>query len=469
MGGTETPLGINNSQGNTMNKTKSICALGAISLAAAAAVAQDRPNIVMIMADDLGYGDISCYGSTLAKTPNLDKLAVEGVRFTDFHSNGPVCSPTRAALFTGLYQQRTTITAVINASNNRDHGMPTDIRTMPQEMKELGYKTALFGKWHLGIPERFNPSRRGFDVFKGFLAGNIDYHNHLDREGNLDWHQQTELKDEKGYITELMTNHALDYIDENKDNPFLLAIMHGAPHLPYQGPTDKGLRIPNTPFGKQPKNLPNRDIKQIYKEMIESMDKEIGKVVAKLDQHNLRKNTLIVFCADNGQTGPGSSGGLKGKKSSINEGGHRVAGIFNWPGKIKPQVSKATAMTMDLMPTFLDMAGAESLDKYNLDGISLLPLLTQSQPLPKRYTFWEYKGKKAVRDGNWKLIISGKKMELYDLGKDLGEKKNVSGEYPEKVQNMSKAINEWYAEVSPKKSHQGEPKKKGRKSKKSKK
>jgi arylsulfatase A-like enzyme len=409
-----------------------------------------KPNIVMIMADDLGYGDISCYGGTLANTPNLDKLAEEGVRFTDFHSNGPVCSPTRAALFTGLYQQRTGITSVINASNNRDHGMPTDIPTMPQAMKKLGYSTALFGKWHLGIPERFNPSRRGFDTFKGFLAGNIDYHNHLDREGNLDWHQQTELKDEKGYITELMTKHALNYIDQNKDTPFLLAIMHGAPHLPYQGPTDKGLRLANTPFNKQPKNLPDRDTKQIYKEMIESMDKEIGKVVARLDRHNLRRNTLIVFCADNGQTGPGSSGGLKGKKSSINEGGHRVAGIFNWPGKLKPQLCKSTAMTMDLMPTFLDMAGADSLENYKLDGISLLPLLTQSLPLPKRYTFWEYKGKKAMRDGNWKLITSGKKTELYDLDKDLGEKHNLAGQYPEKVQSMSKIINEWYAEVSPK-------------------
>lgn len=429
-----------------MNKVASLCAFSTLSIIAQA---NQKPNIIMIMADDLGYGDISCYGSTLAKTPVLDKLATEGVRFTDFHSNGPVCSPTRAALFTGLYQQRTSITSVINASSNRDHGMPTDIPTMPQRMKEMGYQTALFGKWHLGIPERFNPSNRGFDTFKGFLAGNIDYHNHLDREGNLDWYQQTELKDEKGYITELMTNHAVNYIDDNKNIPFFLAIMHGAPHLPYQGPNDKGLRVANTPFNKQPKNLEGRDVKTIYKEMIESMDKEIGKVLSKLEEHKLRENTLIVFCADNGHTGPGSSGGLKGKKSSINEGGHRVAGIFNWLGKIKPQVTKETAMTMDLMPTFLEMAGAKSLKKYKLDGISLLPLLKENKPLPKRYTFWEYKGRKAVRDGNWKLIIAGKKTELYDLDKDLGEKKNIAKQCPEKVTVLTKAINKWYTEVSP--------------------
>ena len=199
----------------------------------------DKPNIILIVADDLGYGDLSIFGNKYISTPNIDKLGKEGIIFTDFHSNGSVCSPTRAALLTGKYQQRVGVSGVITAKNHRDKGLSTNEITFANIANEAGYKTGIFGKWHLGYDSKFNPVYQGFDEFVGFVSGNIDYHSHIDQEGYTDWWFDNRLNEEVGYSTDLITKHSVDFIKKNKDENFLLYIAHESPHYPFQGRNSK--------------------------------------------------------------------------------------------------------------------------------------------------------------------------------------------------------------------------------------
>ena len=207
-----------------------------------------RPNIVLIMADDLGYGDISCYGAKHVNTPHIDALAKNGIRFTDYHSNGAVCSPTRAALMTGRYPQRTGVEGVITAARHREVGLPLEEVTIAEVLKGAGYSTAMYGKWHLGYDiKRFGPQLQGFETFEGFVSGNVDYFHKIDQEGHKDWYIGDELKHVDGYVTDLINDRAVDWIDghvkKNKNKPFFLYLAHGAPHYPLQGPDDKGFRV----------------------------------------------------------------------------------------------------------------------------------------------------------------------------------------------------------------------------------
>jgi len=239
-----------------------------------------NPNIVIIMADDLGYGGISCFGNTKIHTPNIDALASEGIRFTDFHSNGSVCSPTRAALLTGKYQQRTGVEGVVTAKSHRNVGLPLHEHTIAEEFKKYGYTTAMFGKWHVGYSKAFNPILQGFDKFTGFVSGNIDYHGHIDQEGYLDWWQGDQIVNEKGYTTDLITNYGANFIEEfnpeKTGKPFFLYLPHEAPHYPFQKRIDKVLREVGKP-GSLP--VAKDSISKIYKEMVEVMDEGIGDIV----------------------------------------------------------------------------------------------------------------------------------------------------------------------------------------------
>ena len=238
------------------------------------------PNIILIMADDLGYGDIGCYGSDYIQTPVLDKMASEGIKFTDYHSNGAVCTPTRAALMTGNYQQRAGLEGVIYAQmGKRMYGISQSEKTMAEYFREAGYTTGAFGKWHLGYNPEFNPVHHGFDEFYGYLSGNVDYISHRDGIGLYDWWQNTDTCFEEGYVTDLITNHALEFLEDNRDNPFFLYLPHEAPHYPYQGRDDKADRLPGEKFpalGSRP------DKKQAYKELVEIVDENIGRVFTKL-------------------------------------------------------------------------------------------------------------------------------------------------------------------------------------------
>lgn len=412
-----------------------LAALCSLSLASAA-----KPNIILIMADDLGYGDIGCYGSERNPTPHLDALAAQGMRFTDFHSNGAVCSPSRAALMTGRYQQRAGIGGVVTAARHRDVGMAVEETTIADTLSKNGYATALFGKWHLGYDPRFNPVRQGFGEFIGFVSGNVDFFSHIDQEGHEDWWQGDKLSPEEGYVTHLVTRHALRFIGENKDKPFFLYLPHLTPHSPYQGPDDKAIRTESNPKGAAKRG----DVTQTYAEMIAEMDKGIGEILAALEKNGLAANTLVIFCSDNGANQHGSNGPFRQGKGSIHEGGHRVPMIARWPGVIPAgKTSDATVLGMDFFPTFLDAARIEAPE--NLDGTSILPVLRAESEWPERTVFWSVGKDTAARRGPWKLVLQGKGGKgdgsLYHLGDDPAEKSPAQN--PEVRQRLREELDAW--------------------------
>ncbi|QGY46212.1 sulfatase-like hydrolase/transferase [Maribellus comscasis] len=411
---------------------------------------QKKPNFIIILADDLGYGDIGCYGNKRILTPTLDQMAKEGIRFTDFHSNGAVCSPTRAALMTGKYQQRTGINGVITAKGHRDSGLALNENTIAEVLREAGYSTGIFGKWHLGYPEKFNPVHQGFDEFSGYISGNIDYHSHVDQEGYADWWKAGTLTPEEGYSTDLITQNANNFISRHQSEPFFLYIAHEAPHYPYQ---DRNSRADRSPGGKNGIDFrphgSEKNPSAIYKTMIEIMDEDIGSVLNTLKNYGLYENTVVIFFSDNGAPQIGNNGKLRGFKGSVWEGGHRVPAIIQWPGHIPEGVlSNETVLSMDLFPTILKLAGINY--SKAIDGVSIDAHLVHDEPLHSRMVFWQHAQEYAVRDGIWKLVIPGKekKPELYNLELDIEEKNNIAGNYPEIVKKLSLKLEQWIIEVN---------------------
>lgn len=449
--------------------------LGLVAALATGRAATPRPNIVVIVADDMGYADLSCFGNDRFRTPQLDALAREGLRFTDFHANGPVCSPTRAALLTGRYQQRSGVDEVVFADPARgkrdSHGLPPAEVTFAELLQTAGYRTGLMGKWHLGYDPRFNPRRQGFDEFRGYLSGNVDFQSHIDQANIPDWWHGLERVDEPGYTTHLITRHAVRFIEENRSRPFCLYVAHEAPHSPYQGPDDPPVRGPRA----QPA-LQGADIARAYREMVQEMDKGVGEIVATLRRLNLAENTFVFFCSDNGGTREGNNSPLNGHKGSVWEGGHRVPGVAWWPGRIKPGTTAEIALTMDLMPTMLDLAHVSVPAGHRLDGISLAPLLLESRPLPARTLFWGYTGRYAVRQGPWKLLVNqpageatkarergknkagggtaagapaaGPATQLFHLGDDVGEKRDLAAREAGRVRELQAALAAWRRDVA---------------------
>lgn len=412
----------------------------------AAAASPAPPNIVLIMADDLGLADIGSYGGTRTPTPHLDALAAGGLRFTDYHANGPVCSPTRAALLTGRYQQRAGIDEVVNADPARGHreahGLQPREVTFAKQLRAAGYRTGLMGKWHLGYAPAFNPRHHGFDEFRGYVSGNVDFHSHVDGAGFADWWHDLELVDEPGYTTHLITRHALRFIEANRDRPFCLYVAHEAPHSPYQGPGDAPIRRAGAKLAKE--SPTPEHIARAYREMVQEMDRGVGEIVALLARLKLDRSTLVIFCSDNGATRDGNNGPLRGYKGSLWEGGHRVPAIFHWPGTIRPGVTAATALSMDLMPTFLELARAPLPPGHQLDGVSLAPLLLKGQTPPARPLFWAYNNHAAVRDGPWKLLIErGGAPQLFHLDRDLAEAADLAAQEPAKVRELQAALAAW--------------------------
>lgn len=414
----------------------------------------DRPNIIIILADDLGYGDISCYGSKTINTPNIDALAEGGLKFTDFHSNCPVCSPTRAALLTGRYQQRCGVEGVVTARGHRDKGMPLKETTFAEVLKEAGYRTAIFGKWHVGYRVRFNPVKQGFDEFRGYVSGNVDYISHIDQVGYKDWWKNADEIDEEGYTTDLITKHGVDFIERNKSKPFCLYLAHEAPHYPYQGRGDKPVRAPG-----RPRAFPGRQDKAVaYKEMVEIMDEGIGRVVETVKRFGLERKTFIFFFSDNGATRLGSNAPLRGFKGGIFEGGHRIPAVAYWPGRITPgTITDQTAIGMDLFATMASIAGAPIPEGLNLDGVNLSPVLFEREKLPERTLFWRFNKQKAVRRGPWKLVVLPKNrknrnspaaVSLFNLDDDLAETNDLASAKPEITKELTKALAEWESYIA---------------------
>ena len=433
--------------------------LGGAIAGAAFAASPPRPNFLIILADDLGYGDLSCYGNERIRTPHLDALAAEGVRFTDFHASGPVCSPTRAGLMTGRYQQRAGVTGVIRAdfTHNRHHGLQSCETTLAELLGPAGYATAVFGKWHLGYERAYNPLRQGFDQFRGYVSGNVDYQSHYDRMEILDWWDGVEIRDEPGYTTHLITRHAIEFLEAPRAKPFCLYLPFEPPHAPYQGPNDPPQRGPDKVRGKR---IPAQ-VARAYREMVEEMDRGVGEIIATLRRLNLATNTFVFFFSDNGANKQGNNGPLRGFKGSLWEGGQREPAIAWWPGHIRPGVTKQTAISLDVLPTLLDLAGLPAPRKRPLDGVSLAPLLLRGEPLPARRLFWEFNRQAAVREGPWKLLVertSGDReiVRLFNLDEDLGEARNLADRFPERTRTLRTALAEWREEVQRKATPQPE-------------
>ena len=330
-----------------------------------------------------------------------------------------------------------------------EHGLQQSEVTFAEVLRDAGYATAIFGKWHLGYYKKYNPIHHGFDEFKGYVSGNVDFFSHVDQAGSQDWWQQDELKDEEGYVTHLITKHAVDFIARHKDRPFCLYLPHEPPHYPYQGPNDKAFRE----VGKSEVRIKqsNEDVKRKYREMVVEMDKGVGEVIAALKKHGLDKNTLVMFFSDNGATGQGSCGPLRGTKGTVWEGGHRVPCVAWWPGKIKAgEVNDSLSITLDVFPTVVSLAGVEGKIDRRLDGVDLSDVLLKGATHRDRKLYWEFNGQQAMRDGAWKLVKNAKGEKgatLYDLKGDIGEKNDVSKANAERFERMMTEYEAWKKDV----------------------
>lgn len=436
-----------------------LCCAVALAAAGCAPNTVETPNVVVILADDLGYSDVAAYGSQRNRTPHLDRMAAEGLRFTDFHSNGPMCSPTRAALLTGMYPQRfgSDFESALSGIADYDIGLPLEAVTIAEALREEGYATGMYGKWHLGYHPPFMPSNQGFDDFRGLASGDGDHHSHIDRSGRKDWWHNAEIRMEEGYGVDLITDHSVDFIRRHAGTPFLLYVAHLAIHFPWQGPDDRGYRVEGGNYHNLTKlgELESLDVSSQVNKMVEAVDGSVGRILDALKQEGLDGRTLVFFTSDNGGylTYEGGyhniseNGPLRGQKTDPYEGGHRVPAIARWPGTIDPGTTDALAATFDLFPTILELAGTQE-SRDGLDGLSLVPLLLDGRPLPDRTLFWRMRGEAAVRRAQWKLVRNpDAPLELYDLSADIGETDNVAASNPEILGNLTASLAEWESEV----------------------
>jgi arylsulfatase A-like enzyme len=426
------------------------CALASCVIYASPVAAQQtasKPNIIYILADDLGWQDVGFHGSDI-KTPNIDALAQTGARLEQFYVQ-PMCTPTRAAFLTGRYPFRYGLqTLVIPASMS--YGLPTDEWLMSQALKDVGYTTAILGKWHLGHSSRqFWPRQRGFDYQYGAQLGEIDYFTHS-VGGKTDWYRDNKLVKEKGYVTSLLGDDAVRFIDsQSPSKPFFMYLAFTAPHTPFQAPDEAIAKYQNI-------SDPNR---RVYAAMISTMDDQIGRLIQALDKKGLRQNTVIIFHSDNGGNQsahlagetevrgalPASNGPYRGGKGDLYEGGTRVVSLINWPGKIKPAVIDQVMHVVDYYPTLARLAGASASKSKPLDGMDMWPTIAEGKPSPRQeviYNIEMFRG--AVRHGDWKLVwrtVLPQRVELFDLSKDPYEKANLADQNPEKVRELQKRVN----------------------------
>lgn len=433
----------------------------AILATASLATAADRPNIVFILADDMGYGDLGCYGHPVAKTPHLDRLAQQGVRFTQHYANGPECSPTRTAFLTGRYQQRAgglecaigtgnvgRYDDAIRLAGERQLGLPADQTVIPGALQTAGYSCGVFGKWHLGYEPHFNPMEHGWNDFFGYLGGNVHYFNHRETSdlhvlfnGRLPVYRE-------GYMTHLITDASIAFIDQHRTEPFFLYVAHECPHFPFQGPGDEDKVV-------TAENWTEKDA-EAYVAMLEDLDAETGRLLTALDKAGVADNTVVVFVSDNGGfAGAAHMGPLNGAKSSTLEGGIRVPLIVRWPGQIKPgQVNHQVSATFDLTASFLNLAKAD-VPSSRLDGYDIIRHVADEKADTSRTLFW--RGKRGdriwwgVRDGDLKYVRKREGGEtsqwLFDLANDIGEKYDLTPDRTTDVARLRDKLLAWEADV----------------------
>lgn len=451
-----------------------------LALAASAGHAAEKPNIVVIVSDDQGYNDLGVLGGHII-TPNLDRLAREGVRLTNFYVAWPACTPSRGAWLTGRYPQRNgTYDMIRNEAPDygytykpdeyavtweRIGGMDTREILLPAMLKQAGYYSGIFGKWDLGIHRRFLPLQRGWDEFYGFVNTGIDYYTH-ERYGVPSMFRNNEptTADRGTYCTDLFCREAVRFVKENKHRPFFLYLPFNAPHdassldtVIRSGPqapekwrkmypdlyAQEGIQD-GTRYGK-PAKVSNKALQKTqYLGAVTAMDAAIGEVLDLLDEYELTNNTIIVFFSDNGGSGGADNAPLRGRKGLVFEGGVRVCSLIRYPGRIAPNsVSDAFVTSMELVPTLLRLAGVKPPEGVVLDGFDMLPVLAEGKPSSRKDMFWKRRGKEAARVGNWKWIRNELGTFLFDLSKDVGEKNNLIDTMPEKAAEMEGRFTAW--------------------------
>ncbi len=414
----------------------------------------DRPNVIFIMTDDVGYGDLGSYGAPDVSTPVLDRMAAEGVRFTDFYSNGPVCSPTRAGLMTGRYQQRYDVEFPLGSSGETvasrgGHGLAAEGHSLPFLLKNAGYNTGLVGKWHLGYEPDEVPEAHGFDYFFGFKAGYTDYYQHTNGEGGPDLWENGQLIEEEGYMTDMITQRSIRYINEHADAPFFLSIQYNAAHWPYQVPDMPSVAIRNAAH-LQPHEQ-GTSTRGAYVAMLERVDQGMGEIFAALQATGIDDNTLVIFTNDNGGEWLSRNAPLFNRKWSVWEGGIRVPAIMRWPGVIPPaQVSEQVGITMDFTATILALAGAELPVGYVPEGINLLPIVSGQSPVVERTLFWRSNPTfTAVRSGDLKLVMDGPGAAfLFDVREDPGERNDLTNTGQAEIRRLRGLLDAWTADVN---------------------
>lgn len=457
-------------------KNNSLVAVSFLSLLILAmplvSLADERPNFIVIMVDDMGYAGLSCFGNPYFETPEIDQLAAQGMRFTDFHSSGTVCSPTRAGLLTGRYQQRAGIEAVIHPkADHPEHrkGLQPDEKTFADLLRKAGYRTGLIGKWHQGYPvnsQDYHPDQHGFDEFIGYHSGNIDFVSHVGDHNKHDWwHGRTETQEE-GYATDLINRYADDFVRRHGigDAPFCLYIAHLAIHNPIQVRGDPVRRTEEKWTRWNWREHSEEERIEKLKGMTLPIDEGVGLLRKTLAELGIEENTLILFFSDNGGTreGPSSSPKFRGMKGSVYEGGHRVPAIAWWPGRVpEGTTSNELLITLDIMPTMLALAGVDY-GKGRLDGRDFSPVMLHQASMQERPLYWASLSNtgnrsEALRDGPWKLVVrhpnaqpgtfQNAQLELFNLESDLGEQTNLKDRYPDKAAKMHQQIQDWYRQV----------------------
>ena len=428
-------------------------------------MAEERPNLVVFYLDDLGYGDLGCYGSDTIRTPHIDALAADGVRFTNWYACSPVCSPSRAALLTGRYPTRAGVPHILGGSR-KTSGLPVGEVTLADILKGQGYSTALMGKWHLGLTEECRPNARGFDEFYGFLAGCVDYYSHIfywqmyDHKAPVHdlWHNNEEVWQNGDYLTEVITRRSVDFIEQNADadKPFFLYAAYNAPHYPMHAPQEYLDRYPDLPWDKR-----------IMAAMVSAVDDGVGEIVRTLKERGLYDNTVIFFSSDNGPSTEdrnwldgtedfyygGSAGVFRGHKGSLFEGGIREPAILTWPSAFKAgQTCNEMCASMDILPTFLDAIDCPLPEDTAIDGESLLPMLASQGASPHERLYFDYAGQLAVREGPWKLVLDGKldfsrtqsdPVHLSNLDDDPGERVNLVEKEPKIARRLTEDVRAW--------------------------
>lgn len=433
-----------------------LCAALALFHAPAPAQKGDsqRPNVVLIITDDVGYGDLGSYGAPDVRTPNIDRLARDGVRLTDFYANGATCTPTRAGLISGRYQQRFGLEQPLGAGGavDAERGLSPTGRSLPQLLKNNGYATALVGKWHLGWKSEFSPTAHGFDYFFGFKSGYVDYYQHTagaNAPVKADLFENDRPVAAPGYMTDLITERSVRFIEQNAKRPFFLDVSYNAAHWPYQRP-DEPSTARDAARHLGPFDEPT-GTRADYVAMLERADEGVGRIIEALDKAGLRGNTLVIFTNDNGGEWLSRNTPLFHHKGSVWEGGIRVPAIIRWPVRIRAgRVSGQVGITMDLTASILAATGTPAPPETRLDGVNLLPVLEGRAPEIERTLFWRVTGartQQAVRSGEWKLLLDGGRPMLFNLRTDIGERNNLIGHRSDVARRLRPLLVAWQEDV----------------------